>query len=129
LLDKTRLALYNKRNAAFNVGTDQERSDGRMGLVPCGNPECFNSEDGHTAFSLCGYCKGPMYCSGDCQATHWTVHQKECKEEKRENEEQEKSENNLRNAMHQIMGVPAATVVAAPGSKKRKKGNEKRKAK
>jgi hypothetical protein len=52
---------------------------GRVGLCECKGPGCLKTEDGQKAFGTCGACRGPVYCSAECQRAHWiSQHKAEC---------------------------------------------------
>jgi len=77
-----------------------------VGLLACQNTECLNSEDGHTAFCVCSACKGPAYCSRECQRTAWKQqHKRECASMKKKHEEKEASNAKLKVLEDKLMNI------------------------
>ena len=112
-LDKKRLPLYNKREAKGHLANmmfkesirGDDHSDGRVGLVPCMNPECFEAENGCVAFTPCKGCNGPMYCSDKCADANFSVHGGECDDLKKERDRDQKSDASIRDFIFTIASM------------------------
>ena len=77
-----------------------------VGLLACQNTECLNSEDGHTAFCVCSACKGPAYCSRECQRRAWKQqHKRECASMKKKHEEKEASNASMKALEDKLMNI------------------------
>ena len=111
--DKMRLPLFVKRGrrgqqANFSMGDmvdvpEEEKSDGRVGLLSCKSKLCYKSEDGFTPFQICSACRGPAYCSVACQREEWKTHKSECKKYKEESEMYDKSNASMKDMLKNIM--------------------------
>lgn len=49
-------------------------------LFPCSREECDKEESPGKRFKRCGVCL-TIYCSSECQKSHWSQHKKFCKSE------------------------------------------------
>jgi hypothetical protein len=82
----------------------------RVGLMLCRNPTCYRMENGNTAFSKCGACKGPCYCSRECQSEHWiATHKEECKKTRADRKDNKKSAHNMEAMMRNMSGMLGGT--------------------
>ena len=111
--DKSHLPLYVKR-------TEKRKQNlmysGRVGLVGCRREGCLRCEDGFTAFKTCSGCKGPCYCSADCQKAAWPTHKLECNETRRQRRENKKSNKNVQEALQEMQSIfaNAPTIAGIP---------------
>ena len=111
--DKNRLRLYRMRGAPGQIsawcrgvaGPNGLKSDGKMGLMWCSNPGCFNAEDGQVAFARCGACKTKSYCSRDCQKMHWPEHKRECRDKKKEHKQWKEAKKESRMMSNMMMNL------------------------
>ena len=69
-----------------SINTQLSRS-----FLCCANPVCEHNrllKSSHISFKKCSRCKGPSYCSRDCQKEHWSLHKRTCKKVETEVEEE-----------------------------------------
>lgn len=51
-------------------------------LKGCSNTNCGAVEQSVTQFKRCAACKDAVYCTQECQKSHWKVHKPTCKQQK-----------------------------------------------
>ena len=58
-----------------------------MSRIPCSKPCAYcgklPSVDPPARFQVCAKCRGPAYCSKDCQAAAWSDHKLKCTNKRR----------------------------------------------
>ena len=101
--DKTHLPLYVQRTNKKKENPFSYR--GRIGLVGCRNEGCMRCEDGFTAFKTCSGCKGPCYCSKECQRAAWSQHKHDCKRQRRQAKKEKKSMANMMDPLNEMMSI------------------------
>ncbi len=65
-------------NEKFPLEVSQDRD---LELKRCGH--CSKQESACGDFKRCNRCKKIVYCSRNCQTSHWKMHKKECKASKK----------------------------------------------
>merc|ERR1712096_145840 len=55
-----------------------KKLDRTVSTMKCSNPACENVESKVREFRICSRCKGPSYCSPECQKKHWKYHKYDC---------------------------------------------------
>ena len=85
-LDQKLTVPMNALSFYDSINTQLSRS-----FLCCANPVCEHNrllKSSHIVFKKCSRCKGPSYCSRDCQKEHWPLHVKTCKKVETEVEEE-----------------------------------------
>ena len=110
--DKSHLPLYVQRT---EKRTQNLLYTGRVGLIGCRREGCLRCEDGFEPFKTCSGCKGPCYCSADCQRAAWPTHKLECNNTRRQRREHKKSNKSAQEAMQELQSI-FANAPTIPGT-------------
>ena len=97
--------LAQRRDAALEK-TIRTGKAMRCGLLQCRWKDCLNTEDGYVAFPHCANCRGPSYCSKECQTLHWHhQHKKECKRMQEELARADESNQQFSSIIQALSGI------------------------